>query len=268
MKVVDVMKKRIISGFFIILILVLGLCYSKVSFAILISLCALIANYELISLNKDNKKFQIIRIISYIMMLLITLNNIVYKLDIVSIYILLIISLVVPLIIYNNKDYNVSNCLFLIGSIILIGTSFNSLILFRYENIYLCIYIFLISFITDTYAYIGGMLIGRHKLTSISEKKTIEGSIIGTIMATIIGSCYYNIAFNSYSMLLIILISLLLSIISQFGDLFFSCIKRYFNKKDYSNLIPGHGGILDRFDSVIFVTLLLKLIISIVEGGI
>ena len=70
MKVVDVVKKRIISGFFIILILVLGLCYSKVSFAILISLCALIANYELISLNKDNKKFQIIRIISYIMMLL------------------------------------------------------------------------------------------------------------------------------------------------------------------------------------------------------
>ena len=95
------------------------------------------------------------------------------------------------------------------------------------------------------------------------SEKTIEGSLIGTIMATIIGSCFYNIMVNDIDLLAIIFISLLLSIVSQIGDLFFSSIKRYFDKKDYSNLIPGHGGILDRLDSVIFVTLLLRLLLNI-----
>ena len=153
--------------------------------------------------------------------------------------------------------------MYYLGSVLILGLAFNSLITFRNENIYLCIYIFIISFITDTYAYIGGVLIGKNKLTSISPKKTIEGSIIGTIMGSIIGTVFYNMLITDINLFMTLLMSLLLSIISQFGDLFFSSIKRYFDKKDYSNLIPGHGGILDRLDSVIFVTLLLKLILNI-----
>ena len=128
---------------------------------------------------------------------------------------------------------------------------------------YIALYVFLISFMTDTYAYIGGMLIGKNKLTSISPKKTIEGSIIGTVMATFLGTCFYNILINDIGLIEIALVSLVLSVISQFGDLFFSSIKRYYDKKDYSNLIPGHGGILDRLDSVIFVTIALNLILNI-----
>lgn len=260
------MKKRTISAFFIVLILGIAIAYGNLIFQLLISLCSVLALHEFIGIKnkKQNKKLDFIDLISYISLLLITLNNTFFSINDTSLLIIPILGLTIPLIIYNDKEkYNINDSLYLIASIIILGIAFNNLILFREKNICLCIYIFLISFMTDTYAYIGGMLIGKHKLTTISPKKTIEGSIIGTIMATIIGSCFYNVFINDIELGSIILISLLLSVVSQFGDLFFSSIKRYYDKKDYSNLIPGHGGILDRLDSVIFVTLLLNLLLNI-----
>jgi len=260
------MKKRTISAFFIVLILAISIAYGKTLFAILMSICAVLGLNEFINVKKKNKKKKLdyIKFISFISMLIITLNGTIFEIDSLSLISIPILGLTIPIVLYNDHDkYNINDALYYISAITLLGIAFNSLILFREKNICLCIYIFLISFMTDTYAYIGGMLIGRNKLTEISPKKTIEGSIIGTIMATIIGSCFYNVIINDINIWIVVLISLLLSIISQFGDLFFSSIKRYFDKKDYSNLIPGHGGILDRLDSVIFVTLLLRLLLSL-----
>lgn len=228
--------------------------------------CALFGIYEFINIRNENKikKLDYITLISYILLLGIVFNNVYYNINMVSLLIISLLFLTIPIVIYNNSEkYNINDAMYLYGAIIMLGFAFNSLILFRSNNINMCIYIFIIAFMTDTYAYIGGMLIGKHRLTSISPKKTIEGSIIGTIMATIIGTCFYDVLINNYSLTFTIFMSLFLSIVSQFGDLFFSSIKRYYDKKDYSNLIPGHGGILDRLDSVIFVTLLLKVLISI-----
>ena len=130
-------------------------------------------------------------------------------------------------------------------------------------SIYQCIYIFIISFMTDTYAYIGGRLIGKHMFTDISPKKTIEGCLIGALTGTFIGTMFYYTLIGDLSLIKIIIMSFVLTLLSEIGDLVFSSIKRYFNKKDYANLIPGHGGILDRFDSVIFVSLGLALMLSI-----
>ena len=83
-------------------------------------------------------------------------------------------------------------------------------------------------------------------------------------MGVLIGYVYYYNVVGGVSVIECIMLCLILTLLSEIGDLMFSSIKRYFNKKDYSNLIPGHGGILDRFDSVIYVSLGLSLILSII----
>ena len=110
---------------------------------------------------------------------------------------------------------------------------------------------------TDIFAYITGMFIGKHKLLEeISPKKTIEGMIGGTIMGVFIGAMFHHTVIDpTFSKIEILAICTFLSLLGQYGDLVFSAIKRYFGKKDFSNLIPGHGGILDRLDSIIFVLL-------------
>ena len=110
---------------------------------------------------------------------------------------------------------------------------------------------------TDTCAYLIGKRFGKHKFSKVSPKKSIEGCIAGVLGAIIIVAIY-TFAINSiynlgYSYGYIILVTFLLSIIGQIGDFAASSIKRYVDVKDYSNLIPGHGGMLDRIDSLMFL---------------
>ena len=100
-------------------------------------------------------------------------------------------------------------------------------------------------------------------MPDISPKKTWEGLVGGTFFGVLIsGIFYYQMINNSVPVFQLSMIITFLSLIGQFGDIVFSSIKRYYGKKDFSNLIPGHGGILDRMDSIIFVLLGFVLVIS------
>lgn len=110
---------------------------------------------------------------------------------------------------------------------------------------------------TDTFAYFVGKAIGKHKFTEVSPKKSLEGCIgglLGGVLLTLGYTYVLNTNFDfNISYLYIVVVSMLLSIIGQIGDLAASTIKRYAGVKDFGRLIPGHGGMLDRLDSIIFV---------------
>jgi phosphatidate cytidylyltransferase len=141
-----------------------------------------------------------------------------------------------------------------------------------------CLFIFIIVIASDTFAYLGGSLLGKHKLApTISPNKTIEGSIIGFVTAVGLGLILTLILQKSNQQVpfrpvmrnineslvyvFVFIISIILSLVSQIGDLLFSAIKRKLNIKDFSNLLPGHGGFLDRFDALTLV-LIVSLVIA------
>lgn len=116
-------------------------------------------------------------------------------------------------------------------------------------------FILLTAFGTDIFAYFGGVYLGRHKLVpTISPKKTIEGSLAGilgsTVLCTLFGSIFYGR--SGREIIGFVLLGIVGSIVAQTGDLTASIFKRKMGIKDYGTLIPGHGGIMDRFDSVLF----------------
>lgn len=118
-------------------------------------------------------------------------------------------------------------------------------------------YIMLSAWGTDIFAYLIGKNFGKTKFSKVSPNKSIEGCIAGTIGAIIL-CLVYTFAINYFggyeiSYLTVAVISLILSIIGQIGDFSASVIKRHFEVKDFSNLFPGHGGMLDRIDSVMFI---------------
>lgn len=266
------MKTRIISATIILAILIPIFLTGGVIFDIAIWLIGMVGLKEFLDIKATKKRIpDFIRFICYIIFSLIVLFNItseqlVYSIDF-RVISALFISLLLPVALYHDrKAYSVNDAFYLIGSIFFLGISFNLLMVLRNIDLNLIIYLFLITIMTDTFALIGGMLIGRTKLLEeISPKKTIEGMIVGTFFGTFIATTFYNVVIDpDIALYIIVLITLFLSLLGQFGDLLFSAIKRYFGKKDFSNLIPGHGGILDRFDSVIFVVLGFMFFITII----
>ena len=117
---------------------------------------------------------------------------------------------------------------------------------------------FILAFLSDTGAYFAGMFFGKHKLApTISPKKTVEG-VLGGIAGAVLGMLLFCLILQMFvgykvSYILAVLYGVLGSVAAVFGDLCFSVIKRQTNIKDYGNLIPGHGGVLDRFDSMVIV---------------
>jgi len=138
------------------------------------------------------------------------------------------------------------------------------------DGLLIVLYVVFCTYCTDTFALFCGKAFGRHKMAPItSPKKTWEGAIGGMLCTTLLGVVFYQIfPFGTgYTPVLIMFMSLVLSMGAVMGDLIFSSIKRNYGIKDFGNIFPGHGGMLDRVDSLVFNIMIFICFYGLVTGG-
>lgn len=257
------MLKRTITAVVGVALLVVACIYSHtIAFPILIGLMALLGVYEMLGCVGMRKNF-IVSLCLYMLTAIVTLLT--QTIESHSLYIaaysgflFCIMLALFTVAVFSEGKAPVDKVCISFTTCAYIITGFISIIQLRSmkygEIIYLLV--FIAPWVTDTFAYFCGRLFGRHKLIpSVSPKKTIEGSIGGTVFCVIGCVAYRLILDNMYENLpeiwIFAVLGFVVSIVSQIGDLIFSLIKRRYGIKDYGVIFPGHGGVLDRFDSVI-----------------
>lgn len=241
---------RILSAIILLPLLFFVLIHGGIPFYLGVSLVSLMAIREFYDVFKQ-KNLKPASILGYIATLFI---SIFLFLEIKAIYleVVLFILFFLACILVVLRKYNIMDVGITFFGIIYIPYFLNHVTLVRtsFDHKYVWL-VFIIAWMTDTFAYFSGYFFGKHKLIpEISPKKTIEGSI-GGIVGSIFSCVVFAYIFD-FSLIHMSIVGGLGSIIAQIGDLFASAIKRFLGIKDYGKLIPGHGGILDRFDSIIF----------------
>ena len=253
------MKQRVVSAIFVALITIAACAIGSY---FLTAICVFINAWgckEVVDLRKD-KKFSLP---IYITMLLSTLTLSIGQYYIFNIDISRLVILVEPIVLTSiavfDEGTDLADVAVALLMSIILGFGTYYFIYFNAFSKWMFGYVIIISYLTDVFALFTGMKFGKHKLNErISPKKTIEGFIGGWLSGLLLSLLWaYIFKFFYMESEAIVIASITLPIISQIGDLIFSMIKRYYGIKDYSNLIPGHGGLLDRLDSLLITTLFL-----------
>lgn len=267
------MKTRIITAVVALCLFVPVLIFSDtVALPLALALCSVVAVYEMVSCIGFKKAF----------VLTVPLYGIAGAFPFFIRYaadrewirqIALVICLILALyffavITFSHGKYKIADAGVCFFTVFYILAGFNAILFlhdFEYGGQYVYLTVFIGAWVTDTFAYFCGMLFGRggkHKLIpDVSPKKTVEGSI-GGIVFCILAMVIYGIIINHITALhanywVLIVGGLLASVVAQIGDLCMSVIKRTYGIKDYGKIFPGHGGMLDRFDSVLAVAVVL-----------
>lgn len=278
------MKTRIITAIILAIIFVPIFLIEKLTgvFEIVILLLSMFGTYEMLKLfdkdHKFNKAYQIITlllspVLFYAFISLFLDKTYLFKISNNTEILFFVIAFILLALTILLDSFDGVKISYSFLSLIYPSLGFASIFLVRYSGLEYLIFLFMITILTDVFAYFVGIKFGKHKLcVDISPKKTIEGSIGGSIIAVIItfffayfykGGIFYISDVIILKIIAILAICILCSIVSQIGDLVASKFKRTKNVKDYSNLFPGHGGVLDRFDSSIFLAIFLFILMVV-----
>lgn len=268
------MKTRIISGIVAIPLLLFFIIVGGLPLRIVTAILSLIGMYEIYRAVSGKIKpvhfvgFLLEIIYAYTMYFSELSEYLKAELFFAALFGISIIAVILVLIIlvFDHKRSNIHDAGITFFGFLYVGVLLNLICEIRDVNIFYAWLPFIFAFVSDTGAYFTGSFIGKLKLTpELSPKKTIEGSVGGVIITAIFTGVYVYICSNIYtnmdiSISFYVIVGVIGAILSQIGDLAASSIKRFTGIKDYGNLMPGHGGVLDRFDSVLFTTPLVFII--------
>lgn len=258
------MKQRIVTAIIALIIFIPFVYYGGWPFIVFGYILATIGLYELLKMNhaKMNVITTSIAAISlWIILLPITDFNVltitVTKTKIIILFTMLLLAYTV----LSKNKFSISDAGFVLIATLYVSMGFYFLIHLRLAGLDYLLFILFVIWATDTGAYFSGRFFGNRKLwPEISPNKTIEGAVGGTIIACIVGITFHLVNPFHYHILTMVVMIILISIVGQIGDLVASAYKRHFQVKDSGNILPGHGGILDRLDSLLFVAPLLYII--------
>ncbi|WP_226665650.1 phosphatidate cytidylyltransferase [Metabacillus litoralis] len=259
------MKQRILTAILAAALFLPFVIYGKLPFTIFVYLLASIALYELLKM----KKISLVSFPGLVSLLILwvlllpntyitVLNDQFSKAEFALLALLLLLTYTV---VTKNK-FTFDDVGFVVIAIFYLGIGFYFLIETRNSDLQggleLIFYALLLIWVTDSGAYFVGRAMGKNKLwPEISPNKTIEGAVGGVLFAVIFACIYHYFTGILDNIFIVIIMTAFLSVFGQIGDLVESALKRHYQVKDSGTILPGHGGILDRFDSLLFVLPLL-----------
>lgn len=255
------MKKRIITALLIIACVVPPLVFGGWLVYLLVAFIVVVGGLELLQLSEHKTQWPFfVKPLAILSVFALCFLDVRIQIPALSAISLLFLSIPICSDHFHAKDAFL--CIVYIVVFYTIASGFMDI--YNTNAIYVW-YIIIATYVCDTGAYFCGRFLGKHKLNvRISPKKTWEGAIGGWFFAMILSFLFGYFFIDTMTPLQLLCASIILPITGQIGDLSFSAIKRCFQIKDFSDLLPGHGGVLDRVDSLVFNFVFFHLILMVV----
>ncbi|AQP53217.1 phosphatidate cytidylyltransferase [Vagococcus penaei] len=258
------MRQRVITAVIALILFIPLIIIGGIPLQLVAALLGAVGVYELFNMKGlELKSFEGVLALLAVIFLILggtdSLNFLPNSFDSGSLFYLPIMGILM-LSVFSKNAYTFDEAAFPVLVSLYVGMGFKNFVLAREAGLSILLFALFVVWATDIGAYMFGVKFGKNKLAPhISPNKSIEGALGGILSAVVVSFVYLLFFPFNYSLIVMMVLTVLFSIVGQMGDLVQSAYKRHYGFKDSGNILPGHGGILDRFDSLLFVFPLMHL---------